>query len=139
MSAPVFDSPQACEEAFYDAFSRCDLEAMMGVWATAAPLLCIHPGGVALTRRDTIARSWAGIFEGGGGVRFSLTDRRCVVSDDVAVRFVHENIHHGPGLRSMAVVCATNVYLREGESWRMCTHHASPGSVPVPRADDAVH
>jgi len=139
MSAPVFDTPRACEDAFYGAFAACDLGAMMGVWSHDAPLLCIHPGGSPVTSREAIARSWAGIFEGGGGVRFTLTDLRVVEAADVAVRFVHENIHHGPGLRAMAVVCATNVYVCESGGWKMCSHHASPGPSAGGIAGDAVH
>lgn len=139
MSTSVFETPTACEEAFYAAFAACNLEAMMGVWAQDVPLLCIHPGGAPITRREDIARSWAEIFEGGGAVRFTLTDRRVVEAVDVAVRFLHENIHHGPGLRAMAVVCATNVYVHESGGWKMCSHHASPGPTPTGSAGSAVH
>ena len=139
--APPYDSPQACERAFYAAFSACDLEAMMAVWAERAPLLCIHPGGPPLTDRDEVARSWAHIFRGGGGVEFTLSHLQARAGGDVAVRYVHENIHHGPGLRATAVVCATNVYVREEGGWRMCAHHASPGPAPAPGTEEsgAVH
>ena len=139
MSTTDFETPEACEAAFYAAFAACDVDAMMAVWALGAPLLCIHPGQAPLTGRDAIARSWAGIFDGGAKVRFTLTDHRVVDGTDVSVRFVHENIHHGPGLRSVAVVCATNVYVREAGGWRMCSHHASPGPAPPPSAGDAVN
>ena len=127
MTAPVFESPAACERAFYAAFEACDLEAMMAVWSTDAPVLCVHPAGSPLTDRDAVEHSWRLIFQSGGRVRFSLTDLRVVEDATVSVRYVHENIHHGPGLRAMAVVLASNVYVREGKGWRMCMHHASPG------------
>ena len=75
----------------------------------------------------------------GGSVCFTLTEHRVVEAEKVAVRFVHENIHHGPGLRAMAVVCATNVFVRESGGWKMCSHHASPGPAPRDIAGDAVH
>ena len=109
------------------------VEAMMSVWAGRAPLLCIHPGGPPLTSRDAIEQSWRAILDGAGGVQFTLSELQETHCGDVAVRFVHENIHHGPGLRETAVVCATNVFVREDGSWRMRVHHASPGP-PTPSA-----
>ena len=135
MADQVYDSAKACEDAFYAAFMVCDVEAMMAVWAHDASLLCIHPGSAPLTHRHEIEQSWRAIFGAGGAVQFSLTEEKVMESGAVCVRYVHENIHHGPGLRSMAVVCATNVYVLENGSWRMCLHHASPGPV-VPRSDE---
>ena len=44
MSKAVFTSPQEVEDAFYDAFARADLEAMMVVWSEDEEVICIHPG-----------------------------------------------------------------------------------------------
>ncbi len=131
---PVYASPEECEAAFYAAFERFDTAAMMTVWAERAPLLCIHPAGPALTSREVVAESWKQIFRGAGRVKFTLSDHRVVQGPDVAMRFVHENIHHGPDLAGLSVVLATNVYVREGDGWRMCTHHASPAPAPRARA-----
>jgi ketosteroid isomerase-like protein len=136
--AAVFDTAQACERAFYAAFESADLEAMMVVWAEHAPLLCIHPGGPPLTTRDTVAESWRRIFESAGGMRFTLSDLRVVEDANLSVRHLRENIHHGPGLRDTALVLASNVFVREAGSWRMCVHHASPGGASV-SAGGAVH
>lgn len=122
-----FDTPAACEAAFYAAFEAGDVDAMMAVWAERAPLLCVHPAGPPITSRSEVAQSWRRIFTGGGDVRFTLSHRQSREDGALAVRFVHENIHHGPGYREMATVLATNVFVREGGSWRMCAHHASPG------------
>jgi ketosteroid isomerase-like protein len=138
MNSPTYDSSKSCEEAFYAAFTACDAEAMMAVWAHHAPLLCIHPGSAPLTSRHGIEESWRQIFSAGGGVQFSLTEEKVMESEAVCVRYVHENIHHGPGLRSMAVVCATNVYVFEDGSWRMSLHHASPGPA-APRTEEGMH
>jgi len=126
-----FDTPGACERAFYAAFEAQDTDAMMAVWAERAPLVCIHPSGPALTERDAVAASWRQIFAGGGAVRFTLNERRTVEDGAVSVRHVHENIHHGPGFRDTALVLASNVFVREDGGWRMCVHHASPGPAPA--------
>jgi len=138
--APRFDTPDACERAFYAAFEARDADAMMAVWAERAPLLCIHPSGPPLTLREAVAQSWRQILEGGGDMRFHLSDRRVVEGAEVSVRHVHENIHFGPGLRDTALVLASNVFVREDGGWRICMHHASPGPAPSRTpAGGAVH
>ena len=122
----MFETPEACERAFYAAFEACDLKAMMAVWAEHAPLLCVHPGGSPLTARAAVEESWRRIFLGGARVRITLSDLREVAGEDVCVRYVHENIRHGPDLGTIALVLASNVYVREQGGWRMCSHHASP-------------
>ena len=139
MNSVAFISAEACEDAFYAAFAACDIEQMMAVWVHDAPLVCIHPGSAPLTSRHAVEDSWREIFNAGGGVQFSLTEQKVMESQEVCVRYVHENIHHGPGLRSMAVVCATNVYVLENGSWRMCLHHASPGPAAPKAGDGRLH
>ena len=136
MSAAAWESPDACERAFYAAFEARDLDAMMALWATRAPLLCVHPAGPPLTTRAAIEESWRQIFQGGGELRFALTDLQVVEDGAVSVRHLHENIHHGPGMRATAVVVASNVYVREDGGWRMCMHHASPGPPASEAAGD---
>ena len=129
-----FDTAEACEQAFYAAFEAQDADAMMAVWAERAPLVCIHPTGPPLTDREAVAESWRRIFEGGGEVRFTLSERRTVEDADVSVRHLRENIHHGPGFRDTTVVLASNVFVRENGGWRLCMHHASQGPVRAPAA-----
>lgn len=64
-------------------------------------------------------------------MQLQISDHQVTETTDLAVRFVHENIHHGPGLRMLSVVHATNVFVREGESWKMYSHHASPAPAPT--------
>ena len=124
-AAPL-TSAEACEAAFYAAFEAADLEAMMALWSSRSPLLCIHPAGPALTSREDVARSWRLIFRGGGGIRFAVDAHCTLESADLVMRSVQENIHQGPGFRELSVVLATNVYVLEDGEWRMCVHHASP-------------
>jgi ketosteroid isomerase-like protein len=143
MSPPAtsrFESAQACEAAFYAAFEAGDLDAMMAVWADHMPLLCVHPGGPPLRGRDAVRHSWRQIFSGGAAARFSLSDVCATEDANVSVRFVHENIHHGEGYRQVAVVLATNVFVREDGGWKLSAHHASPGPpAAAASAGGAVH
>ena len=45
----LFPTPDDAESAFYDAFERADLAAMMVVWAEDDDVVCVHPPGPRLT------------------------------------------------------------------------------------------
>ena len=56
----LFPTPDDAEAAFYDAFERGDLAAMMVVWAEGEDVVCVHPSGPRLTglsRTDQNRRS----------------------------------------------------------------------------------
>ncbi|MFT5172234.1 MAG: ketosteroid isomerase-like protein [Gammaproteobacteria bacterium] len=127
----MFTTALECETAFYAAFNECDLNLMMRVWATDTTAFCVHPGAAALHGRDSVMSSWRQIFAGAAGLNISISDPQVMEGEALAVRFVHENIRHGPGMASLSIVLATNVFVREGEQWRLCSHHASPSPAPA--------
>ena len=129
MSDTRFATPEDAEAAFYDAFQRHDLEAMMRVWADEETIVCIHPMGPRLGGRRAIAESWREIFEAGSSMRFELTELERSRDETIAVHCLRENIVHGAGFAQRAQVLATNVYKMTAAGWRMIVHHASPGNV----------
>ena len=44
----LFPTAQDAETAFYDAFERADVAAMMAVWAEDDDVVCVHPSGPRL-------------------------------------------------------------------------------------------
>ena len=124
-----FASPAEAEAAFYAAFEAMDLAAMAAVWSHAEDVTCIHPMGHAIHGWPALEQSWARIFQGLGQARFVLSDLREFAQPSLSVRFVHENIHHGPGFTGISRVLATNVFRLEDRGWRLISHHASPGGV----------
>lgn len=136
----IFTTAQACENAFYAAFEARDLDLMMRVWASHTPIMCVHPGAALLHGRDAVMSSWRQIFSAPDPLRFTISDQQIFEYGDLAVRVVHENIHHGPA-HTLAVVLATNVFVRRNEAWTLCSHHASPTPPPasVPSPQSSVH
>ena len=126
MSGTGYESPQAAEAAFYDAFERRDLAAMTNVWDHQAEVSCIHPGGPRLDDIDMILESWRAIFEGGQRLRFERVGIAPTSGADVAVHCLYEVIRFGARFGQQGVVVATNVYRRTEHGWRMVIHHASP-------------
>jgi uncharacterized protein (TIGR02246 family) len=121
----LFPTPEDAEAAFYDAFERADLAAMMAVWAEADDVVCVHPSGPRLVGFDAVREGWAQIFSGAAKLRVQVNDACRFDGSSVAVHSVVELVAAAAGGPSGSVH-ATNVYeLTEG-GWRMVLHHASP-------------
>lgn len=130
MDAARYHTPQEAEAAFYQAFQRKDIGAMMAVWADRADIVCVHPGGRMLIGADAVRASWEEIFRHGPVLRFTIDERSRTENGELALHIVHEHIHAG-GEMAPAPVLATNAYRRTEHGWRMILHHASP----APRVD----
>ena len=129
MTTRIFPTSQDAENAFYEALERCDLEAMMAVWAEDDEIICVHPTGPRLTGPEQIRESWARIFSGGPRARVHITSQVAISAMMLAVHSVHENFTlegQAQGDARPLPVVATNVYLRTAAGWRMIVHHASP-------------
>ena len=68
-------APSHAEAAFYAAFERADVDAMMAVWSDDEAVFCVHPGGGRLVRRGGSAgRVAVDLFRTGLTLRFELID-----------------------------------------------------------------
>ena len=129
----IFPTAQDAENAFYEALERCDLEAMMAVWAEDEDIICVHPGGERLAGQDQVRSSWAQIFSGGQEgqmrARVQISNPVAISGVMLAVHSVHENFslpNARPRDPKPLPILATNVYLRTAAGWKMIVHHASP-------------
>lgn len=126
MGKLVYVTSEDAEAAFYRAFERGDLDAMMVVWAEGDDIVCIHPVGPKLQGRNTIAESWRRIFSGDRRVRFDVRDTQRRHYPALAVHVVHEHIYFGTATAPNPPIIATNIYQHTGQGWQMILHHASP-------------
>ena len=126
MANASFTSPQEAEHAFYEAFQRADLDAMMAVWAEDEEVYCVHPGGPRLAGLDNIRESFRQIFAGGPTMRFEIRGAQALQGGIIAVHSLHEYINVLGERRQTSIVVATNVYINIGGGWRMVAHHGSP-------------
>ena len=135
--AKLFPTPDEAETAFYEAFERRDLPAMMAVWAESDDVVCVHPRGVRLAGFDAVRESWAQIFAGSDGpLRVRATEVRRFDGNSVAVHTLVEVLGTpGTAPDAAASICATNVFELTDGGWRMVLHHATPLAQPErPRA-----
>jgi ketosteroid isomerase-like protein len=131
-SQKIFATPQDVEAAFYDAFERCDLEAMMTVWAEDEEIVCVLPGGPRLLGYALIREAWQHVFSNGRRLRVRLAQQTAVSTPFSMVSTLLEHIGSFDDESASAPVAATNVYVRGALGWRMVAHHASavpPNSV----------
>ena len=125
MKRALFATPQDAEAAFYEAFEKSDLEAMMDVWADDDDIVCVHPGGVRLAGAEQVREAWRQIFAGGQTLRFRLRQQQALNGMTLVVHSVYEQITVASEARARQPVIATNVYMRTESGWRMVVHHAS--------------
>jgi len=133
---PLFPTPQEAEAAFYEAFTKGDLDAMMAVWADDEDIYCVHPGGPRFAGVEQVRESWRKIFANGQTLRFQLREQQHVQGMMLSVHSVYEHITVAGEPRARNPVVATNVYMRTERGWRMVAHHASPAPAPAASGAD---
>jgi ketosteroid isomerase-like protein len=107
---------------FYAAFSSADVEAMGKVWSSNKSLnvRCVHPGMESLNGKEMIMKSWAQIFSNESS--FTITPLRTHI-DICGQTAICSCVEETPGGGNLE---ALNVYHREGGTWCMTLHMASP-------------
>jgi len=124
----IFTTPEDAEEAFYDAVSRADLDALMSVWSEDEEIVCIHPTGQRLCGHAGVRESWRGIFE--GNPRFRMHLKHSVRWKGVlhAVHNVVEMFYVGNDPTPHGPILSTNIYQRGANGWRLLLRHTSTGN-----------
>ncbi len=118
-------SPLEAETAFYAAFQRKDIEAMMALWLNDEAL-CVHPLGPVLLGQTEIRRSWEAVFSSPQRMRFRIERRLELSSTGLAIHVVTEHIEVLDVPHTRHTVFATNAYRLTATGWGMILHHASP-------------
>jgi ketosteroid isomerase-like protein len=121
-----FSTPEAAEAAFYAAFATRDLDAMMAVWASDDSVACIHPMAAPLDGRAAVAAGWHSMFEAAGQFQVRVELAHEIRGTNQVVRIVREYLVIGQETEPRPPILATNLYRKQGESWHMVLHHASP-------------
>ena len=125
-SRKIFPTPDDAETAFYEAFERGDLAAMMVVWAEEDDVVCVHPQGPRLVGFPAVRESWSQVFTSGVMLRVRIAEAKQFHGQSLAVHSVIETISSPGGETSTQPISATNAYVLTETGWRMVMHHASP-------------
>jgi len=126
VTKPLFPTAQDAESAFYEAFAKGDLEAMMAIWADDDDIYCVHPQGPRRVGVEQVRESWRQIFASGQRLSIRLGEQHQMSGMMMAVHSVYEHVAVAGDPRGRQPIVATNVYLRTERGWLMVAHHASP-------------
>ena len=138
MSDHYYSSSEEAENAFYKAFEKADLNAMMTVWLDEDYVECIHPMSERLMGVTAIRDSWQEIFKNSTDVEFETVETRQIKHRGLAVHIVTEHLRTKSG--QTAHILATNIYENTSKGWRMILHHASPAPrQQAPVASKTIH
>lgn len=113
------DDVLAANLAFYAVFDAGDASAMDALWATEHGVACIHPGWAALDTRAEIIESWRQILDSPQAPSIHCANPTATVAGDMGFVVCSELLPGGE-------LIATNIFVREAGSWKICHHHASP-------------
>ncbi|MEE3095256.1 MAG: nuclear transport factor 2 family protein [Pseudomonadota bacterium] len=116
-------------DAFYLCFAGEDVDSMDGLWASNAPVTCIHPGWEALYGREEVLESWRSIIAG-GSPNIRCREPEVAIYGDFANVICYEEMDGG-------YLIATNTFVREAGQWKMVHHQAGP-TRGKPAEEDAV-
>ena len=113
----------AANAADYRAFRMGD-DALMGrVWQDGA-ITCVHPGWPPIHGRAAVLASYRGIMSNPDQPEVACREEQVFVTGEVARVICVEAVS---GVR----LIATNLFLRNGETWRMIHHQASLLTAPM--------
>jgi ketosteroid isomerase-like protein len=113
--------------AFYEAFTRKDIERMSSLWAHTPHTRCIHPGWELVVGWNEIRHSWVEIFRTIESIEFELED----VHVEVSGQFAWVNLMAVVRLTTdeeeefQASVVTTNLLERIEDNWLFVLHHSS--------------
>src|SRR3990170_287178 len=113
------DDVLAANEAFYRAFNQRDIALMAPLWADTGDVTCIHPGWNVLLGREPVLDSWRAILGNPGQPRIVTGGASVTFRDNVAIVLCRELVAGSP-------LIATNVFVREGEGWKLLHHQSGP-------------
>jgi len=111
------DDVLAANRAFYGAFAASDYAAMDAIWASEAPVACVHPGWPALRGREAVMKSWARILAHPSPPKIAFGDAAVQSLGDLAIVVCREIVDGRP-------LVATNVFVREDGRWKIVHHHS---------------
>lgn len=126
MPEALYPTPDDAERAFYDAFARGDIDALMSVWADDDETVCVHPGGSRFTGLAAIRESWRQLFESGMKFRVVTSNPIRTHSALIAVHSVLQHLVVEGDDTIAPPLITTNVFTRGSRGWQLLMHHTSP-------------
>jgi ketosteroid isomerase-like protein len=131
----IEDDVRSASTTFYAALNQMikgDAGALADVWSHADTVTTQHPIGGRETGWDNVGPTWDQVAKVSSGGQVALQDQHIQVGGDMAYEVGTEKGELTLGGERVAIDArVTNVYRREGGTWKIVHHHTdiSPAMV----------
>ncbi len=126
---PGFDTPQAAEDAYYDAIDELDIEALMAVWEASEEVICLLPMMPAQRGKGAIREAWSALLQADHRLDIEVVHLSWIESAGMAIHLVEERVKT-PQQPEAQRVYATNIYRKGDQGWQLLMHQNSPTPPP---------
>jgi ketosteroid isomerase-like protein len=124
-----YTTPQAAEDAYYDAIEERDIETMMALWDESEEILCLLPMMPAQRGKVAIRAAWEAILDNGRPLEIEIRHLSWIEQGEIAIHLVEERVKV-PDQPETQRVYASNIYRKGALGWRMLMHQNSPIAPP---------
>ncbi|MCF7991732.1 MAG: nuclear transport factor 2 family protein [Thiohalocapsa sp.] len=137
----AFDTPEAAEDAFYDALDERDVDLMMRVWDSSDDIACLLPMQPFIHGAE-VREMMRSLLTSDVALDIAVRHVRWVKTGDVAIHYVEEQNSAAasnapaqgtppPATPAPApALLATNIYRRGDSGWTMILHQNAPPPPP---------
>lgn len=120
------DEVRSANAAYYRALEHRDMHQLGQVWSHRDDIKCVHPGWRLLRGWPAIRASFKRQFDEVAFQKFGVEDQFVDVHGDIGVVTMTEVVlSQKQGQTSERRFQVTNVFRREGASWKLILHHGS--------------
>ena len=124
-----FQTPQAAEDAFYDALEERNTDLMMRVWDDSPDIACLLPMQ-SFIHGGQVRNLFRELLRSDVPLDLQVQHLHWVEIGDVAIHYVEERNNAGPA-DAAPPLFATNVFRRRGDAgWTMILHQNAPPPPP---------
>jgi len=125
------DTPQAAEDAFYDALETGQLDQVMAAWDPGDEIACLLPMQEMVRGRKAVQETFRRLFQAMGGLDIRVTHLHWAVWADTALHVVGEQLTDPDGVAAGPPLYAVNVYRRREGRWALALHQNAPAPPPA--------
>jgi ketosteroid isomerase-like protein len=126
---PAFETPQAAEDAYYDAIEEQDLEALMEVWEQTEETLCLLPMMPPHRGREAIRHAWSRLLSLDSRFEIEVNHLSWIETPQIAIHLLEERVKVLRQAEAQSLY-ACNIYRRGTTGWRLLMHQNSPTPPP---------
>lgn len=126
----TFTTPQAAEDAYYDAIDEQNIEDLMGVWEESDEVLCLLPMLPAQRGKGAIRKAWSRLLDPNAPLEIEVIHLSWIETTEIAIHLLEERVA-APSQTESQSVYACNIYRRGADGWHLLMHQNSP-TPPAP-------